>query len=248
MNPLNVVEDLDDVDLSSDKEIQDYKSRLNWRVKGKWKLAGKRIIANIKSKQATEEAELRAAERKPEIGNATTGNGMVEKETQYGNLTVEQVEELTEAFSLFDKSGEGTVSTKDLGALLRSLGQNWAEDKKLQKETHEVDPFGNSYFYLNDFLNMCAHHWWLEPDPNPEDILAVYQSYDKEGTGFISLFALRDILTKIDNEPLTDKEFDDMMNDTGYQFVEGYNEWDTMMGDDRFNYERWMHHVFVCRF
>lgn len=34
------------------------------------------------------------------------------------------VTELQEAFSLFDKDGDGTISTRDLGVLMRSLGQN----------------------------------------------------------------------------------------------------------------------------
>ena len=42
-------------------------------------------------------------------------------------LTVEQVVEFREAFSLFDKDGNGTITTKDLGTLFRSLGQNPTE-------------------------------------------------------------------------------------------------------------------------
>jgi len=38
------------------------------------------------------------------------------------NLTEEQIAEFKEAFSLFDKDGNGTVTTKDLGTMMRSLG------------------------------------------------------------------------------------------------------------------------------
>ena len=42
-------------------------------------------------------------------------------------LTKEQIAEYKEAFSLFDKDGNGTISTKELGTVLRSLGQNPTE-------------------------------------------------------------------------------------------------------------------------
>jgi calmodulin len=37
-------------------------------------------------------------------------------------LSEEQVAEFREAFSLFDKDGDGTISTKELGTVMRSLG------------------------------------------------------------------------------------------------------------------------------
>ena len=42
-------------------------------------------------------------------------------------LTKEQIAEYKEAFSLFDKDGNGTISTKELGTTLRSHGQNPTE-------------------------------------------------------------------------------------------------------------------------
>ena len=38
-------------------------------------------------------------------------------------LTHEQIAEFKDAFSLFDKDGDGTITTKELGTVMRSLGQ-----------------------------------------------------------------------------------------------------------------------------
>jgi len=38
-----------------------------------------------------------------------------------------QMEEFKEAFSLFDKDGDGHITTKELGTVMRSLGQNPSE-------------------------------------------------------------------------------------------------------------------------
>ncbi len=42
---------------------------------------------------------------------------------QAEQLSEEQIAEYKEAFSLFDKSGDGTITTKDLGTVIRALGK-----------------------------------------------------------------------------------------------------------------------------
>lgn len=73
-------------------------------------------------------------------------------------LTEEQIAEFKEAFSLFDKDGDGTITTKELGSnnisisidipflfnlgtVMRSLGQNPTE-AELQDMINEVDADG----------------------------------------------------------------------------------------------------------
>ncbi len=56
-------------------------------------------------------------------------------------LTEEQIAEFKEAFSLFDKDGDGTITTKELGTVMRSLGQNPTE-AELADMINEVDVDG----------------------------------------------------------------------------------------------------------
>ena len=51
--------------------------------------------------------------------------------------------ELLEAFSLFDKDGDGTITTRELGTVMRSMGQNPTE-KDLQDMINEVDVDGEN--------------------------------------------------------------------------------------------------------
>ena len=47
--------------------------------------------------------------------------------------------EFKEAFSLFDKDGDGTITTKELGTIMRSLGQNPTEAELQVSAGHVLD-------------------------------------------------------------------------------------------------------------
>ena len=58
------------------------------------------------------------------------------------------IAEFQEAFSLFDKDGDGTITTKELGTVMRSLGQNPTE-QELQDMIKEVDVDGKHKSKIN---------------------------------------------------------------------------------------------------
>ena len=43
-----------------------------------------------------------------------------------------QIEEFREAFHLFDKNQDGTITTKDLGNVLKAIGQNPSDEETQQ--------------------------------------------------------------------------------------------------------------------
>ena len=69
-------------------------------------------------------------------------------------LTEEQIAEFKEAFSLFDKDGDGTITTKELGTVMRSLGQNPTE-AELQDMINEVDADGPFPLFSNYYIYHC---------------------------------------------------------------------------------------------
>lgn len=72
---------------------------------------------------------------------------------QADQLTEEQIAEFKEAFSLFDKDGDGTITTKELGTVMRSLGQNPTE-AELQDMINEVDADGKIFHFPSVWMEI----------------------------------------------------------------------------------------------
>ena len=95
-------------------------------------------------------------------------------------LTEEQIAEFREAFSLFDKDGDGTITTKELGTVMRSLGQNPTE-AELADMINEVDADGNGSIDFPEFLTMMARK--MKDTDSEEEILEAFKVFDKDGNG-----------------------------------------------------------------
>ena len=76
--------------------------------------------------------------------------------TIHATITEEQIAEFKETFCLFDKDGDGTITTKDLGNVMRSLGQNPTE-AELQEMINEVDADGVGAIDFPQFLVLMAY-------------------------------------------------------------------------------------------
>ena len=67
------------------------------------------------------------------------------------SLTEEKVENFKEMFQMFDKDGDGTISTKELGAVLRSLGLNPGQEE-IDEMIEEADRDNSGAI---DFREFC---------------------------------------------------------------------------------------------
>jgi hypothetical protein len=88
--------------------------------------------------------------------------------------------EFKEAFSLFDKDGDGTITTKELGTVMRSLGQNPTE-AELQDMINEVDADGNGTIDFPEFLTMMARK--MKDTDSEEEILEAFKVGREGGRG-----------------------------------------------------------------
>lgn len=140
------------------------------------------------------------------------------------SLTSEQIEEFREAFSLFDRNGDGTITTTELGTVMRSLGQNPTETE-LRDMINEVDEDGSGTVEFDEFLKMMAKK--LKDSDAMEELREAFRVFDKDGNGFISSSELRHVMNML-GEKLSDYEVSEMVKEADLD------------GDGMVNYEEFV--------
>ncbi|KKZ59974.1 calmodulin [[Emmonsia] crescens] len=110
---------------------------------------------------------------------------------------------------LQDKDGDGQITTKELGTVMRSLGQNPSESE-LQDMINEVDADNNGTIDFPEFLTMMARK--MKDTDSEEEIREAFKVFDRDNNGFISAAELRHVMTSI-GEKLTDDEVDEMIRE-----------------------------------
>ena len=103
----------------------------------------------------------------------------------------------------------GTITTKELGTVMRSLGQNPTE-AELMDMINEIDADGNGTIDFPEFLTMMARK--MKNTDSEEEIREAFRVFDKDGNGFISASELRHVMTNL-GEKLTDEEVDEMIRE-----------------------------------
>ncbi|KAG5574177.1 hypothetical protein H5410_063943 [Solanum commersonii] len=118
----------------------------------------------------------------------------------------------------------GCITTKEIGTVIRSLGQNPTE-AELQDMINEVDADGNGTIDFPEFLNLMARK--MKDTDSEEELKEAFRVFDKDQNGFISAAELRHVMTNLD-EKLTDEEVDDMIREADVD------------GDGQINYDQFV--------
>ncbi|XP_066911055.1 uncharacterized protein [Clytia hemisphaerica] len=129
------------------------------------------------------------------------------KESQAMKFTDEQIEEVKEAFAIFDKNGDGTITTKDLITVMRSLGKNPTEDE-IDDMINEVDTDGNGVIDFIEFLEMMAK---MSTDVD-ETIKEAFYIFDSDGSGAISSEEFRKVMMTLGAQ-MTDEEVTEIIEE-----------------------------------
>ncbi|XP_024867035.1 calmodulin-alpha isoform X1 [Temnothorax americanus] len=128
--------------------------------------------------------------------------------SEYG-LTEDQVAEFKEAFMLFDKDEDGTITMAELGVVMRSLGQRPSETE-LRDMVNEVDQDGNGTIEFNEFLQMMSKK--MKNADGEDELREAFRVFDKNNDGLISSKELRHVMTNL-GEKLSEEEVDDMIKE-----------------------------------
>merc|ERR1711936_1370235 len=106
-------------------------------------------------------------------------------------LSKEKLEEYQDIFSYFDRDGGGSISSVELGQVMRTFG--WAPSElELQELISEIDQDGNGSISFNEFVWLMTKE--IHDNDIEEEIREAFRVFDREGHGFIPVPDLTHVL------------------------------------------------------
>mmetsp|Transcript_48869 Transcript_48869/g.66543 ORF Transcript_48869/g.66543 Transcript_48869/m.66543 type:complete len:102 (-) Transcript_48869:210-515(-) len=100
---------------------------------------------------------------------------------------------MEEAFDLFDKDGDGTISTGELKNLLRCFGQK-SNEEEIKKIIKENDKDNSGSISFDEFVVIMSKII-MEPEVD-EELYEAYKVFDRDDKG-INADELSGVMTKL---------------------------------------------------
>merc|ERR1711918_307833 len=130
------------------------------------------------------------------------------KPRKKGALTEDQLDEIREAFGLFDNDASGAIDVRELKAAMRALGFE-IKNEELKKMVTDVDNDGNGTIEFSEFLSMMTAK--MGEKDTREDIEKVFKLFDNDSTNKITFRNLARVAEEL-GETIDDEELQDMIN------------------------------------
>jgi len=122
-------------------------------------------------------------------------------------VSEEEIDEIREAFLLFDADRSGTISATELKTAMASLGFE-GKNQAIFQMMSDVDEDGSGMIDFDEFLDMMTAK--MSDKDTKEDIAKVFQLYDDDNTGKISLRNMKRVAKEL-GETMGDKDLMEMI-------------------------------------
>lgn len=119
------------------------------------------------------------------------------------------LQEIRDTFEFFDKNGDGSISTEELGAVIKSLTGTAPPAEELQQMIREVDEDGDGSLDFDEFVGLFAA---MQGGGDPrQDLREAFAAFDKDGDGFITRTEIKEVMALL-GEDMTDAAIDAMIS------------------------------------
>ncbi|XP_077989345.1 uncharacterized protein LOC144443678 [Glandiceps talaboti] len=122
-----------------------------------------------------------------------------------------QYEGLKASFDKFDVDGNGKIDSKELGNVLRSLGQNPSE-ADVEELIKKLDTDGSGTVEFEEFITVLTPI--VKVPQCKEDVREAFKVFDVDGSGYITANEFRHVMYTLLGRPLSDERLEKRMTMT----------------------------------
>jgi Ca2+-binding EF-hand superfamily protein len=122
-------------------------------------------------------------------------------------INEEEIEELREAFELFDTDGNGTIDPNELKSAMKNLGLE-AKNHTVYQMISDIDKDGTGDIDFDEFLDLMTVK--LGDSDSEQDVRKVFDLFDDDKTGYITIQNLKRVAKDLD-ENMSDAELLEMI-------------------------------------
>ena len=126
-------------------------------------------------------------------------------------LSEEQIKEYHEAFLVFDRDGDGTVTVDEIGHVMKSLGQNPTE-AEIRTMVKEVDTKGQGEIDFDDFCVLMQRMTGDADENSYDETRETFKAFDNSGNDKIKVSDLKSVLQGL-SVKLTASELSGIMDE-----------------------------------
>ena len=119
------------------------------------------------------------------------------------------MEEIREAFNLFDTDSSGSIDAKELKAAMRALGFQ-VKKAEIRQMISDIDKDASGSIEFDEFVEMMTGK--MGERDSREEIMKVFELFDDDNSGKISFRNLKRVANEL-GENLTDEELQEMIDE-----------------------------------
>ena len=139
-------------------------------------------------------------------------------------ISPELKKQYQDAFEMFDKDKDGTITAKELANVTETLTGEKPSLDEINSIIKEVDLNSDGKIELEEFITLMMKN---SPDTQQEEVINAFRVFDKEGNGLIQTDELKHIMMTI-GDKMTEDEADEMIHEADID------------GDGTINYEEFV--------
>ena len=122
-------------------------------------------------------------------------------------LSTDEIEEIKEAFDIFDQNGEGSIQVSDLLAAMKNLGFD-SKNPSIYRMIADFDETNDGIIEFDDFLDMMTAR--ISEKNTKEDLKRVFNLFDEDRSGEIKIEHLKKVAKEL-GEDISEEELKEII-------------------------------------